>query len=192
MFFAFLFVYNRTLPRTYTIPADSHYSLPRRFGLARGTMFSYEFKFDDSARYNLGDDDQWDVNKLAGFTDCFALDPQVHSARIGWRWNLAESPQKGVEILAYVDPGHRAQHLGFLPIGAVGHATIALADSRHYAFRFNDGSAVKMIRDCPATHHNKISGVVLYPYFGGNHFAPHRLNIKMNNLLTKTMIIDRE
>jgi hypothetical protein len=50
------------------------------------------------------------------------------------------------------------------------------SDRKKYVFSFN-GQQVEMERGCSK---NKATGYRLYPYFGGNQVAPHKITIELN------------
>jgi hypothetical protein len=157
--------------KTYTIKKGKH-SSGTHLGLFKGRTLKVSFQFDDSAIYtSRSPENQFDVNKLFGFTDCDALDPQNNSARFGWRWDPSRNR---IIILGYVDYRgiHTSEELGTASPGEVSEGTIALENGR-YAFYYK-GNRVEMNRNCSRS---KMTGFKLYPYFGGQETAPHRIRI---------------
>ncbi len=165
-----------TQGKTYEIKKGKH-SSGAHLGYFKGKSLKVSFRLDDGAIYqSQSPENQWDVNKLFGFTDCNALDPQQNSARFGWRWNPGTSK---IEILAFVDHNgnHSFQDLGTTSPGEVSEGTIALEDGK-YAFYYK-GKRVVMARNCSK---NKMQGFKLYPYFGGQETAPHDIRIWLKRL----------
>jgi hypothetical protein len=66
----------------------------------------YRFIFDPSARYTITQptqpDDQFDYNKLPGFSDCGTFDLSQDGAMFGWRWRLDTNPKR-LEIVDYAN-----------------------------------------------------------------------------------------
>ncbi len=162
--------------KTYKIKKGKH-SSGVHLGYFKGKSLKVSFKLDDGAIYqSQSPENQFDVNKLFGFTDCNALDPQQNSARFGWRWNPSTAK---IEILAFVDHkgNHSFQDLGTTHPGEVSEGTIALEGGK-YAFYYK-GKRVVMNRNCSK---NKMQGFKLYPYFGGQETAPHDIHIWLKRL----------
>ena len=158
----------------YIIPAGNHYSQEKKVQLFRGDSLEFNAYFNETAQYDLGDEDQLDVNKLYGVSDCGTLHTK-NSARMGWRWN--KESQK-LEILGFTHVN------GLFDFKLIATANlnqsytykIELNSSKDsYVFSFNH-SQVSMPRGC---QENTISGYKLYPYFGGNKTAPHEVLIKI-------------
>ena len=162
--------------KTYKIKKGKH-SSGTHLGYFKGNTLKVSFKLDDGAIYrSQSAENQGDVNKLFGFTDCNALDPQQNSARFGWRWNPDTSK---IEILAFVDHQgiHSFQDLGTTHPGEVSEGTIALENGK-YAFYYK-GKRVVMNRNCSKS---KMQGFKLYPYFGGQETAPQDIHIWLKRL----------
>ncbi len=155
--------------KTYRIKKGSHGS-GAHLGYFKGKSLTVTFQLDDGAIYQTRDPaNQLDVNKLFGFTDCNALDPQNNSARFGWRWNTDR-----IEILAFVDyqGSHNFQVIGSTWPGEVSEGTIALENGK-YAFYYK-GTRLEMKRNCSKS---KMQGFELHPYFGGQETAPADIKI---------------
>ena len=158
----------------FIIAEGSHYAQERKVGVFRGESLEISAYFDQSAQYDLGDDDQFDVNKLYGVSDCGTLHMK-NSARMGWRWNLQT---RKLEILAFTHVN------GVFDFKLIGEAKLnqsyryqiqLSSDKSSYLFSFNQYQ-ISMPRGCQDT---VISGYKLYPYFGGNKAAPHDIRIKI-------------
>jgi hypothetical protein len=171
----------QVLAKEYVIEEGKHY--------ANGTMLKVSLiwkkvskvnetkyvTFDYSALYDLGDNDQHDINKLYGFSDC-GNRHHKNSARIGWR------PTKDidkVQLVAYVyNNGKRltAKHLADVDIFKRTKTQITL-DRNNYYFKVGNNPTVSMPRGC---NKKRVTGYRLYPYFGGNKTAPHEVRIDLD------------
>jgi len=160
----------------YVIENDAHYSHrsglpPRVVSFKDGRHLVFDARFDPSCLYDpslLGQDGA-DINKLYGFTDCNSLIHQ-NSARFGWR---VVQDQK-IEIFSYSYSNGKVDYhsMGFTEPNKVDHYEIwAKYDS--YYFNFN-GAEYESDRSKDCVHGLRVR---LYPYFGGNAKAPHRMEI---------------
>jgi hypothetical protein len=160
----------------YTIPAGEHYSLENGLKKVEGKVMRFEVKFNQSAAYTTQKpENQFDINKLYGFSDCGAQH-HVNSARVGWRWNGQE-----VELFAYcyANKVNKSVLLGKMKIDEAKTVAISV-QSREYIFEL-DGKTVKMERHCDT---ETFQGYQLYPYFGGDETSPHEITILIRNLDT--------
>lgn len=134
-----------------------------------GTGFYFTVRFDSSCIYQTRvPENQWDINKLYGFSDNNALHHQ-YSARFGWRWS-----EGALRLFAYTyNNGVRdSKEIGVVPIGKEIDCAIALTGGT-YVFSAGENS-VTMARQSTTT---TIKGYKLYPYFGGDEVAPHDVRI---------------
>jgi hypothetical protein len=162
----------------YIIEKGNHYSnttdLPSTF---EGSSLKFKAMFDQSAIYDLGNENQWDVNNLYGTTDCGSWTPTKNSARFGWAWNLKT---KKLDIYAFT---HKNGKFDFLQIDTaelnqVFDFEIKLSeDHSQYIYTFK-GKSVTMDRGCSDS---EMDGFKLKPYFGGNEVAPHEVLIKIED-----------
>ncbi len=158
----------------YTIKEGDHYSDHGIHELSHRKI-SFQVIFDDTCKNVIDDQDQADINKLFGFSEC----NQTHhdnSARFGWRWS-----QSALKIYGYVY-NNGARHDTFL-------AKIKLNTSHTYTLEMDDDNYYFTIEGyvdrIPMKRTNTCTkGIyyLLYPYFGGNTPAPHDINIYMKRL----------
>lgn len=142
----------------------------------KSTTLEFTARFDQSAVYNLGNNDQQDVNKLYGFSDCNSHH-QNNSARFGWAYNLESNE---VDIYAYVyNNGNRViQLIGSAGINETNLYRITLEEGS-YLFEFkNFAERVNRGSDCGFGLY-----YLLYPYFGGNAKSPHDIKIYITEQL---------
>jgi hypothetical protein len=166
--------------RTYVIKSGNHFSNFKLPTVVTTKYFSFRAKFDDSAEYYLGTDDQYDINKLYGFSDCGSIHHK-NSARFGWVWNDRASNLRGrgrLEIYAYTyHKGKRnSQFITSVDLNVFNSYNIKV-NKNNYIMSVNNFS-VTMPRGCDSS--NPI-GVKLYPYFGGNEVAPHDVRIEIKD-----------
>jgi hypothetical protein len=153
----------------YTIAEGQQYCDKNSFSSIQLSELRFTVKFDSSAIYKTLDPvNQLDINKLYGFSDNNALHHNF-SARFGWRWS-----DNALRLFAYVyNTGVQTnKELGTVAIGAENSCSIKVAGDK-YIFTLN-GKTDTMPR---ASTTAEAVGYKLYPYFGGDEFAPHIISI---------------
>ena len=149
-----------------------------------GTFRTAKFLFTDSCMFDLKDEDQWDVNKLFGFS--IGHHQNGSSFRFGWRPLLNNMT---IEIVAY------EYHDGFrfktMPICEVELNTVYkfrvgyLPHINRSYYHVSDTKTGKLIKDrfiVDFANDVKLArksglGYTLGVYFGGNEKAPHDITI---------------
>jgi hypothetical protein len=158
----------------YTILKGQQYCDKTIFVPVKSTQISFKVKFDSSAIYRtVADSNQYDINKLLGFSDNNA-DHHAYSARFGWRWS-----NNALRIFAYdYNSGIMSfKELGTVQIGVENSCSIKVSGNE-YIFSLN-GAETKMPR---ASTTALAEGYKLFPYFGGNESAPHTISIWIEEL----------
>jgi hypothetical protein len=153
----------------YTIKEGEQYCDKNGFNSIQLSELKFTVQFDSSAIYKTADAaNQLDINKLYGFSDNNALHHNF-SARFGWRWS-----DNTLRLFAYVyNNGIQTnKELGTVAIGAENSCSIKVAGDK-YIFTLN-GKTDTMPRASTTTD---AVGYKLYPYFGGDEFAPHTISI---------------
>jgi len=153
----------------YTIPQGEQYCDKSGYVALQVSELKFTVKFDSSAIYKTIDaTNQYDINKLYGFSDNNALHHDF-SARFGWRWS-----DNALRLFAYVynNGVQTNKELGTVAIGSDNLCSIKV-DGDKYVFTLN-GKTDTMPRT--STTANAV-GYKLYPYFGGDEFAPHTISI---------------
>lgn len=158
----------------YTILKGSHDAKGNVFKQIHKTAMRFQVIFDSSAiYYTIKDGNQYDINKLYGFSDCRSQHHE-NSARFGWRWN-----GNSLEIHAYWYNDSVRYHafLDTVSIGTTTELAITVLPDQ-YGFEINKKSHL-FPRHCnsPVIH-----GYQLYPYFGGDETAPHNINIRIKEI----------
>jgi hypothetical protein len=162
---------------TYTIAAGEQSSDKNPYVPVQYDEQKFVVKFDSSAVYKTKDtSNQYDVNKLYGFSDNYAHHQQ-YSARLGWRWTGT-----AIHLYAYVyNNGVRnlnwSKDLGSIEIGSENNCSIKVTETS-YVFTLN-GKTDTLPR---ASKTPKAEGYKLYPYFGGTEAAPHTIKIWIKEL----------
>jgi hypothetical protein len=131
----------------------------------------YNVTFTESCRYDIGPEDQGDINKLFGigyFTLRKLTMHHYNSVRFGWNYDLEN---KNIRIFAYwYNKGERmSNYITSVEIGQSHDFLIAGLDIGHV---LEVGEVEKFV-NVPS----KSLGYLLHPYFGGNQKAPHDMTI---------------
>lgn len=168
---------------TATVAQGQHYD-NHDYVLTKTWLVSMEadISFQSSCEYDLGDNDQYDWNKLIGFGDGgFG----TTSARWGWRWNLEDEM---IEIAPYVHHGNQT----LLPpntqwiqvdLNTSFHVKIEVDKAnQRYIFTYN-GSTIHYVNvsSSLASAYSGQATADLF-YFGGNELAPHEMKIDYDNI----------
>lgn len=171
-----------------------HYALPlqvrmpRTLNTTNGTVsVRMDVLFYPSAAYNLGDEDQYDWNKLGGLV--LGVDGiHKNSFRFGWRYN-ATTHMIEIAEYEYIDGSRIMCHVGDVAIGervSLGIELTAKCGEISVNYLRNGG----IICVCPFTRleslrHRKVLAFFSGLYFGGNKTAPHRIVVGCKTRITK-------
>ena len=156
---------------TYFVFKGWHFFMPPIFNFFRGSNLKRKVKFHPSCRYNLDNNDQYDVNKLFGFG--YGLEHHhKNSARFGWRY---EPTIDKIILYAYV------YHNKYRLITRLAE----LEFNKEYELAINiNGNAYFFSLDGKQIYN--LGGVTpkrtkreLGAYFGGNQTAPHPMKITL-------------
>tara|TARA_R110000824_G_scaffold319842_1_gene506821 strand:- start:1065 stop:1625 length:561 start_codon:yes stop_codon:yes gene_type:complete len=155
--------------RVFTIKENKHRSTTT-YNTTKSNYITFKAIFDTTSIYYTDNaDNQYDVNKLYGVSDC-GCNHKHYSMRLGWRW-LNDS----LEVLWFK---HMHGTFTFEKI-----RTIDLNQSYDYSITLEDsvyivcvgGVCMTTKRSCKGTYRH----YYLYPYFGGDEKAPHDIIIKI-------------
>ena len=158
---------------TYLIEQGQHFCTPNPYVTTAESQLNFIAVFDSSCIYMTTDpDDQDDINKLFGFSDCNTQHLE-NSARIGWRWS-----KDSLRLFGFV---HNNGNMIYKEITTAAikeniNCNITCEESS-YRFTVN-GKSITIPRGC----HGNSSKYKLYPYFGGNETAPHNVIIKLTEM----------
>jgi hypothetical protein len=156
----------------YTIPQNQH-NTSNNIGEVASSKIKFIAKFDNSAIYTTTDKiNQADINKLYGFSDCNSMH-QNNSARFGWRWY-----QNKLEIFAYTYKNKKREVKLIQAIELNKEYVFELeAANNKYVFKLED-KVIEMPRGCSGNYLK----YKLFPYFGGDEVAPHKIRIFIKDL----------
>jgi len=170
------------------IPKGFHFAIQPRHRLCGNTRF-FKGYFTDSCRYDLGDIDQYDVNKLFGI-GCInrglfnktRLKRRIDickdtSIRLGWRYSLE---RKNIELFAHMYVHGERKQVQLCSVGIMEIFSAKVSVGKDYLLVYVcDGSGLiigrhkeKIIKP-KATWFNLTMGA----YFGGNRVAPNTIFI---------------
>ena len=144
----------------------------------------YSVKFTESCRYFIRED-QSDINKLFGIG--YFPHHKYHSARFGWRYDISSGQ---IEVFAYVRLKGKKnwKSLGLYYIGTNYEFSLNRPNPHKkwycnetvFATHLPNGNDFRSIK---TTSYPKPYGYILGPYFGGNHKAPHDIEIIMERVI---------
>lgn len=137
----------------------------------------YVVKFNKSCAYFLNEIDQYDVNKLFGFSNGFFH----HQDSVRFGWNYLDHK---IVIYAYIyENGKRiSSYICRLELETENKLTI-FVENDCYVFQVEKlktglKSKVKIFKSKKFTF-----GYNLWPYFGGNNAAPHDMSIELTKVV---------
>ena len=158
---------------TYTIAPNNHFSDQANYQSFSKGELNFKVIFDSSAIYqSVNPVNQYDVNKLFGFSE--GDNHQQNSARIGWAWN-----KNALRLYAYVygNGERRIKEISSVEIGKEILCRIKVAGDQYL---FEAGQEKASLGRSVAGE--VVPGYMLYPYFGGDETAPHRITIRIMRL----------
>jgi hypothetical protein len=144
--------------------------------LFKRKMFK-KFKFDKSCAYDLNGIDQFDINKLFGWSQIYH---HHNSCRFGWCWNLEK---KKMEIYAYcyVNSKRISEYICDVDLDTWYRGQIWLENGNYY-FRVLSDNQEEIMGYTSVPYEFTVNiGYTLKPYFGGNQPAPHEMKIFLDN-----------
>tara|TARA_R100000541_G_scaffold14843_1_gene24235 strand:+ start:319 stop:867 length:549 start_codon:yes stop_codon:yes gene_type:complete len=158
--------------RVYTIPAGEH-SSGNFINHPVNSKIEFKFMLDESAIYETEiAENQHDVNKIYGVSD-FGVRHQKYSIRLGWRY-LNE--QLELCWLRHEEGRHSAATIKIIDTDVVYNASI---DIKTFYYVIVIDSDTTLVRRRPEGNWGLVRRYYLYPYFGGNEYAPHDITIKI-------------
>lgn len=164
-------IVNKTI--TYIIPKGEQFCTPNPLSFTSKNKLTFNAVFDSSCIYSTVDPkNQNDINKLYGFSDC-GTHHLINSARVGWRWS-----NDSLRLFAFVhnDGNMLFKEITTAQIGSVINCVISCSTDQ-YTFTVN-GKTAQLPRHCSGRY----TRYRLFPYFGGDEVAPHRIRIKITEL----------
>jgi len=158
--------------RTYVIPEGKHRS-GSYFNHPDDSRINFQFILDESAEYTTEiPENQQDVNKIYGFSD-FGKTHKKYSIRLGWRY------LNGNVELCWFKRENKNPSSGFIKNLELNKIYSAVIDIKTFYYVIVIDNDTTMVRRRPDGFWGTIRRYYLYPYFGGNEFAPHDITIKI-------------
>jgi hypothetical protein len=160
--------------RVYTILKGEH-SSGSFINHPTNSKIVFKFLLDESAMYeSIVPENQYDVNKIYGISD-FGKIHQKYSIRLGWRYVDGE-----IELcwLRHDNGEHSSGKIKNIEIDKIYSATINITTFYYQVIVDNDTT---LVRRRPKGNWGLVRRYYLYPYFGGNEFAPHDIEIRIKN-----------
>jgi hypothetical protein len=162
---------------TFRIPTGHHYARPFRLGIWwRKTSFTWVVKFDESCRYDLGNEDQFDTNKLVGIG--YLPHHHKNSARFGWRYDI-ETDRIILSAYCYVNGRRVIQHICFCEIGKEYRIKLQVLANSYYFDAYESGSMKQLGVVFVEHYHRKQFKYGLWSYFGGTSTCDHDVKIQL-------------
>ena len=161
------------------IQQDTHAPFPRiPVILYKPTEICYNVRFTPSCRYNFGDADQDDVNKLFGIG--YFPSHRHNSIRFGWNYN----PRVDIIQLyayMYINGKRSFTKVHELPIGALFGLSIRVQKHAHPLEKYTSHALYVGRTQVYWTKEIEPAalGYLMRPWFGGNRVAPHDIWIDM-------------
>lgn len=162
--------------KKFQIKKGKHYPKGFNFSLFFSNELNFVCKFDKNCIYDLKSNDNFDINKLFGFST--TIHQHIQSARIGWRC----IDNKNIELLLYVyNESNRilekTNHiLGTVKPDEKFYCSI-IKQNKTFVFKFFKGNKTVKSVEIPRSKTYFPLKYILYPYFGGNRKAPHDMDI---------------
>ena len=158
--------------RVYTIPAGEH-SSGSFLNHPDNSKIEFKFILDESAYYKTEiPENQHDVNKIYGMSD-FGVRHQKYSIRLGWRYIENELQ---LCWLRHEEGRHSSGTIKTIEPDVIYNATI---DIKTFYYIITVDGDTTMVRRRPEGNWGIVRRYYLYPYFGGNEYAPHDITIKI-------------
>ena len=160
--------------RTYIIPQGEH-SSGNFINHPVNSKITFDFMLDESAIYETEiPENQDDVNKIYGFSD-FGVRHQKYSIRLGWRYI-----DNKIELcwLRHEEGRHSSATIRTIEPNEMYNATINITTFYYQIVVEGDTT---LVRRRPEGNWGIVRRYYLYPYFGGNEYAPHDITIKIRD-----------
>lgn len=164
----------------FRIPQGKHRSRPWRLGLWwNNPVFSWIAKFDASAIYDLGTDDQLDTNKLIGIG--YLPHHHTNSARFGWRF-LPDKNCIELSAYCYIDGRRVTESISIAEMGRLYRLQLNVTRLAYVFDVYNLDHGLPVGGCAIPRRHKKKLQYGLWPWFGGNEVAPQEITIEIKKV----------
>ena len=169
--------------KTYHIKKGKHFAGGLHFGFTFKKSVKFRASFAESCLYDLKTVDNYDINKLFGFSTTWFHHKQ--SARVGWRCLDGEHIQ--LLTYSYNDSKRAIEEADLLgevvPNQWFTCEIIDLEDSYEYRFSYEFDTEKRFITGRDKKQSDWfLFHYLLFPYFGGNCTAPQDMKIYLERL----------
>lgn len=139
----------------------------------------YFIQFDFSCKYNLQNNDQYDINKIIGigYFDWFWPPHHVNSARFGWNYNI-KTDRIDIYSYCYINKERKCNYLCSFDFNTKYELILNITQN---SYIFNVVINNQTITYTINKTHNKKLSFILDPYFGGNETAPNNMFLYLQN-----------
>ncbi|MCC6721760.1 MAG: hypothetical protein IT243_06115 [Bacteroidia bacterium] len=140
----------------------------------------FNFCFSNNCIYDLKDDDNRDVNKLYGLG--FGINHHNNSIRIGWN---CEKKNGNIQLHAYYynNSKRNIAYICEVKTKVICHCVLSFDRvlNKFFIYVKDDEKTINAefkfdFKEC------KKWGFKLYPYFGGNKTAPHKMSLYLKDI----------
>lgn len=162
----------------YEIKKGKHRSSGLKFGLTNKSHFKWKANFSFDCNYNLGNEDQYDINKLCGVST--GWHHHKDSIRFGWTSDPKNKNIINIFAYQYVEGKRHDEWICDVQVCEEVYFSISIYATKDLSFAImtvNDESLYLNINKKPWSWKYK-----LFPYFGGNQVAPHNMYIELTEL----------
>jgi hypothetical protein len=143
----------------------------------RKRVLNFRVYFHSSCEYDLGTIDQFDINKLHGFS--LGFNHHQDSARFGWR-----SAGNKIELFAYcyVSGNRMVEKICSITTDEFYELKLRDTGTGYYEFSVYNQFETILNTMYVSKQTGFKTGMKLWPYFGGNRTAPHDMQIQINQI----------
>lgn len=137
-----------------------------------------KFKFSSNCSYDLRSIDQFDINKLFGWSQGMH---HKNSCRFGWVWNLEKSAME-IHYYCYVNSVRKEEFICDVDLEKWYIGEIKIENGNYY-FNIKDEDGKEVLGYNSIQHQFSYNiGYNLDVFFGGNREAPHEMTIFINKV----------
>ena len=158
-----------------TIYKGFHYAFPPMLHGSYKNIFSWKVNFNNSAIYDLQNENQGDINKLIGVR-LNAFSNHTNSFRFGWLYNI-QTQKIDIYAYYYINSNRHYEPLTSIAVNEDLLVTIEFLETGKVKITANEKSCYVIGQSF--NHSLKwFSGF----YFGGNEVAPHTISVNIQPL----------
>jgi hypothetical protein len=166
--------------KTYKIKKGKFYSSGLHLDIVLKNKISFEVSFDASCLESIPLPDNYDINKVYGFSDSYSH--HKYSARVGWR--CVDITEGKIELVTYCYVnGIRIPEFTLCKVLPGQIAKITIENTPYsYNFTCDNGDILTSNKVVKDKAHRWFLKYKLYPYHGGTYPAPHDMKIMITKI----------